>query len=203
MEPFIRLVSKAIPYSPENVDTDQILPGRFLSYPRGEGYGRFLFHDLRYREDGEENPDFVFNRPIYDGARIIVGNKNFGCGSSREGAVYTLTDYGIRSIIAPSFADIFFNNCLRNGIVPVRLPPGQCERIRSQLAASPGSELVVDVEHLVVIDALGERYEYDIDDFFRRMLMKGLDEIGLTCQSLEQIEAFEADHFKVFPWVKI
>src|SRR5689334_3486824 len=145
-EPFKTLTAVAVPYGPANVDTDQIIPARFLKVPRSEGYGRFLFHDLRFREDGAEVPEFVLNRSLYRGARIFVANANFGCGSSREGAPYAFYDSGFRSVIAPSFGDIFFNNCLKNGIVPVRLPDKVCATLRDELKAKPGTQITVDLE---------------------------------------------------------
>ncbi len=136
---FTTLTAVAMPYAPINVDTDQIIPARFLRHSRSDGYGPFLFHDLRFRNDGSEQPDFILNQAPYRRARILVGNTNFACGSSREGAVYALYDYGFRSVIAPSFSDIFFNNCMKNGVVPVRLADEVCAKLRALVETKPGT----------------------------------------------------------------
>jgi len=196
-EPFKTLTAVAAPYDGINVDTDQIIPARFLKVPRGEGYGRFLFHDLRFREDGSEVPEFVLNRPPYRGARILVANSNFGCGSSREGAPYAFYDSGFRSVIAPSFGDIFFNNCLKNGIVPVRLPDEVCAALRSELKAKPGTHITVDLE----AQRVNGKHAFEIDPFYRDMLLAGVDELGLTLTLLPKIEAFEKDYAGAAPWV--
>ena len=196
-EPFKTLTAVAVPYDAINVDTDQIIPARFLKVPRNEGYGRYLFHDLRFREDGSEVPDFVLNRAAYRGARIFVANANFGCGSSREGAPYAFYDSGFRSVIAPSFGDIFFNNCLKNGIVPARLPDDVCASLRDELKAKPGTQITVDLES----QRVNGRHAFTIDPFYREMLLQGVDEIGLTQSLLPQIEAFEKDYARAAPWV--
>jgi 3-isopropylmalate/(R)-2-methylmalate dehydratase small subunit len=180
-EKFIRLTAIAAPLDARNVDTDQIVPARFLKNPRGAGWGKFLFHDLR------EDPGFVLNRAPYDRARILVANDNFGCGSSREGAAYAFHDAGFRAIVAPSFGDIFFNNCLKNGIVPARLPAAACDELRRRLVEAPGTELAVDLEAQLV----DGRHAFAVDAFFREMLLNGVDEIGLTLSMLPEIEAFE------------
>jgi 3-isopropylmalate/(R)-2-methylmalate dehydratase small subunit len=185
---FTSVTAIAAPYEPVNVDTDQIIPARYLKVPRKDGYGGFLFHDLR-----EGNPDFVLNRPPYDKARILVANENFGCGSSREGAAYAFFDAGFRAVIAPSFGDIFFNNCLKNGIVPARLPDEVCSFLRKELREKPGTEITVDLEAQLV----DRRHAFVVDPFFREMLLKGVDEIGLTLSMLPQIEAFERT-YKVY-----
>ncbi|HXU41440.1 MAG TPA: 3-isopropylmalate dehydratase small subunit [Burkholderiales bacterium] len=195
-EPFKVLTAAAVPYDATNVDTDQIIPARFLKVPRQEGYGRFLFHDLRFREDGAEVPDFVLNRPDYRGARIFVANANFGCGSSREGAPYAFYDSGFRSVIAPSFGDIFFNNCLKNGIVPVRLADDICTALRDELKAKPGTEITVDLES----QRVNGRHAFVIDPFYREMLLQGVDELGLTLSMLAKIEDFERAYAEAAPW---
>jgi 3-isopropylmalate/(R)-2-methylmalate dehydratase small subunit len=192
-EKFVSLTAIAVPYEPVNVDTDQILPARFLKFPRKDGYGRFLFKDLR------DNAGFVLDEKPYDEAKILVGNTNFGCGSSREGAVYALYDCGFRSVIAPSFGDIFFNNCLKNGIVPVRLGDGICTSLRSCLKQNPGKEITVDLESRAVTTPIGV-YPFSVNEFFREMLLKGVDEIGLTLSMLPQIEAFEKAYAEAAPW---
>src|SRR5579863_2779290 len=145
MEKFTRIDAPALPLPAVNVDTDQIVPARFLRKPRHQGYGGFLFHDLRFAKDGAEKPDFVLNRSAYRGARVLVGERNFGCGSSREHAVYALWDYGFRAVIAPSFGDIFFGNCFKNGLLPIVLPAAQVAALRAQVQAKPGAHVVVDL----------------------------------------------------------
>lgn len=198
---FTVLAAIAVPFDAINLDTDQIIPARFLKYSRADGYGRFLFHDLRFADDGSEKADFILNREPWRQAKILVGNANFACGSSREGAVYAFADYGIRAVIAPSFSDIFFNNCLKNGVVPARLPDEVCARLRAQLAAAPGTQLSVDLERQVVIDPAGTAHGFVIDEFFRDMMLKGVDEVGLTRDLLPQIEAFERDYAPDAPWI--
>ena len=180
-EKFTSLTAIAAPYEPVNVDTDQIIPARFLKVPRKDGYGKFLFHDLR------EVPAFVLNRAPFDRAGILVANANFGSGSSREGAAYAFRDAGFRALIAPSFGDIFFNNCLKNGIVPARLPADVCQQMRRRLAEAPGTEVTVDLEAQLV----DGKHRFVIDPFFRELLLNGMDEIGLTLSMLPEIEAFE------------
>jgi len=184
-EQFISLTALAAPYEPVNVDTDQIIPARFLKFPRKDGYGEFLFHDLA------EDPDFVLNRAPFRDARILVGNKNFGCGSSREGAAYALFDRGFRSVIAPSFGDIFYSNCLKNGIVPVRLPEQECSELRALVSNNPGTQLTIDLVSQEVSEPGGRVHRFTVEGFYREMLLKGVDELGLTLTLLPQIEAFE------------
>jgi 3-isopropylmalate/(R)-2-methylmalate dehydratase small subunit len=183
-EQFTRITAIAAPYEPVNVDTDQIIPARYLKVPRKDGYGSYLFHDLR------EDPGFILNRKPYDQAKILVANENFGSGSSREGAAYAFFDAGFRAVIAPSFGDIFFNNCLKNGIVPARLPAEVCSSLRRKLLEAPGTEITVDLEAQLV----DGRHAFVVDPFFREMLLKGVDEIGLTLSMLPEIEAFERDY---------
>jgi 3-isopropylmalate/(R)-2-methylmalate dehydratase small subunit len=191
---FTHLTAVAAPYDPENVDTDQILPARFLKMPRAGGYGQFLFHDARAAD-----PEFVLDRAPYREAKIFVANRNFACGSSREGAAFAFYDAGFRSVIAPSFSDIFYNNCLRNGIVPVRLPEEVCFSLRKILAEKPGTKLTVDLEKQVVV-APGKEYPFSVDAFFRAMLLQGVDELGLTLSMMGEIEAFERRYAAEFPW---
>lgn len=202
MEPFRRLTAVAVPFDHDNVDTDQIIPARFLKYSRTDGYGRFLFHDLRFSENGEQHPDFIFNRPAFAAAKIVVAGANFGSGSSREGAVYALADYGIRAVIAPSFGQIFHNNCFKNGILPVRLPADDIRTLVAKLSEVPGSSLTVDLEQNAVIRPDGHPLPFTVDPFWREALLKGVDEIGLTMTYAAQIAAFERDYFRDFDWVK-
>lgn len=198
---FTRLTAVALAYEPINVDTDQIIPARFLKFPRSEGYGRFLFHDLRFADDGSELPDFVLNREPFRNAQILVGNDNFACGSSREGAVYAFADYGIRALIAPSFSDIFFNNCLKNGVVPARLPAPVCAHLRKLIAEKPGTPLTVDLEASRVVEPDGTTHVFTIDAFFREMMLAGVDEIGFTRGLIAEIEGFEKSYSREAPWV--
>ena len=194
-EKFTAITAVAVPYHPVNVDTDQILPARFLKVPRSEGYGQYLFHDLR-----AENPQFVLNREPYRDAKIFVGNSNFACGSSREGAAFAFYDAGFRSVIAPSFGDIFYNNCLKNGIVPARLPEQVCADLRTFLTTNPGTELTVDLIEEKVIEPGGKAHAFKVEAFFREMLLKGVDELGLTLSLGDEIEAFERGYAEAFPW---
>ena len=186
-EQFTTLTAIAAPYDPVNVDTDRIIPARFLKFPRKDGYGQYLFHDVR------EEPGFVLNRAPFDRARILVANANFGCGSSREGAAYAFHDAGFRSVIAPSFGDIFYNNCMKNGIVPVRLPEEECSALRAMLSSKPGTEITVDLESQQV-SVQGDKHPFEIDAFYREMLLKGVDELGLTLTLLPEIVRFERDY---------
>lgn len=190
MEPFVRQRGIAAPIEGRNVDTDRIIPARFLKADRAAGYGQFLFHDARFDEDGRER-DFVLNREPFRSAPILVAEDNFGCGSSREGAVYALHDYGVRAIVAPSFGDIFYSNCLKNGVVPVRLAHGAVTGLLEQLVAGPDREVCVDLESLEVQAPGGARHSFTLDPFWRECLLKGVDEIELTLGHLADIEAFE------------
>jgi 3-isopropylmalate/(R)-2-methylmalate dehydratase small subunit len=193
-EQFTTLTAIAAPYDPVNVDTDRIIPARFLKFPRKDGYGQYLFHDVR------EEAGFILNRAPFDQARILVANANFGCGSSREGAAYAFHDAGFRSVIAPSFGDIFYNNCMKNGIVPVRLPDDECAALRKMLSSKPGTELTVDLVAQKVLAPGGKEYGFKVDAFYREMLLKGVDELGLTLSLMPEIESFERDYARAVPW---
>jgi 3-isopropylmalate/(R)-2-methylmalate dehydratase small subunit len=196
MEPFKSLRAVALPIAQPNFDTDQILPARFLQKPRALNFGEFLFRDLRYRSDGSENPDFVLNKPAYRTARIVLGETNFGCGSSREHAVWALHDYGIRAVIAPSMGDIFLSNAAKNGLLTVVLPaPTVAGMIEATLAA-PGLEVAVDLEAQTVAlcgsgEGEGIPHRFEIDAYRKKCLLSGLDELGYTLTQLDRIEAFE------------
>ena len=159
--------------------------------------GEFLFRDLRFDEKNNEKPDFPLNKPELRKAQIIVAEQNFGCGSSREHAVWALSDYGFRASIAPSFGDIFFNNCMKNGIVPVRLPEAVCAALREELKAKPGTQITVDLES----QRVNGTHAFTVDPFYREMLLQGVDELGLTLSLMPKIEAFEQDYARVAPWV--
>ena len=192
MEPFVKLTGIAAPLDRVNADTDQIIPKQFLKRIERTGFGRFLFFDWRYLDDGRTpNPDFELNAPALRGATILVTGKNFGCGSSREHAPWALLDYGFRAVIAPSFADIFYNNCFKNGILPVTLPEEQVADLMARLQAAPGAEATVDLEACRVTGPGGFAATFDVDPFRRHCLLGGLDDIGLTLQHEPDITAFE------------
>jgi 3-isopropylmalate/(R)-2-methylmalate dehydratase small subunit len=191
-EPFTTFTAIAAPLEMSNVDTDQILPARFMRRPRDERYATYGFHDLRFAPDGTPKPDFVLNRAPFDRAGILVAQRNFGVGSSREAAVYALLALGIRCVVAESFGDIFFSNSLKNGLVPVRLPEEACASLRAAVAAAPGMQLTVDLQGQVLTSPDGAAFGFTIPPFARECLLRGLDEIGLTFTLLPEIEAYEA-----------
>ncbi len=200
MEPFTRVSAVAAPLDLPNVDTDRIIPARFLRKPRDVGYGQFCFHDMRRRPDGTEDPTFVLNRSAYRDARILVAAENFGCGSSREGAVWALAGRGMRAVIAPSFGDIFHENCLRNGLLPVRLPAATVEALRRALHGAPGAAVTIDLPAQTVAGPDGTSHRFDIDPFRKQALLEGLDEVGLTLRRATEIDAFETRHAAEWPW---
>ena len=200
MEAFTRLEALAAPLPRANIDTDQIVPALYLQKPRSDNFGDYLFHDVRHDVHGRRRDEFVLNAPVYADARILVAGPNFGCGSSREHAVWALYDGGFRAVIAPSFGDIFFNNCMKNGIVPVRLEEKTCTALREVLKKKPGSEITVDLQANSVATPIGE-FGFRVPPFFREMLLEGLDEIGLTLSMLPAIEAFEKDYEADTPWL--
>ena len=174
-----------------NVDTDQIIPKQFLKRIERTGFGQFLFYDWRFDKDGNEIADFELNLPKFQGASVLVARKNFGNGSSREHAVWGLDDFGFRCVIAESFADIFYNNCSKNGVLPVRLSAEEVEAIHQQVAKNEKYELTIDLESLTVTDADGFSASFEIDDFRRKCFLEGLDHIALTLQQVDKIEEFE------------
>jgi 3-isopropylmalate/(R)-2-methylmalate dehydratase small subunit len=186
-----RITSAAAPFPGSNLDTDQIIPARFLSRSRGEGFGAQLFHDLRYQADGSENPGFVLCQPGYTSAKILVGERNFACGSSREHAVWALSDYGVRAVIAISFGDIFQANSLKNGLLPVSLPERVIRSMIADLQDCPGSEVTVDLRRQMVTAPDGTEHAFLIDPFSRECILGGLDELDLTLRQRPLIEAFE------------
>ena len=193
MEPFVTHTGVAAPLNRVNVDTDQIIPKQFLKRIERTGFGQFLFFDWRFLDDGEPNPDFILNQSGYDGASILIAGRNFGSGSSREHAPWALLDYGFRCVIAPSFADIFYNNCFQNGILPVSLPEEAMARLMANAAERPGYAVTVDLEDQRVADEGGDVSEsFEIDPFRRHSLLNGLDDIGLTLQHEDAIDAYEA-----------
>ena len=201
MKPLVTLTAVAVPFDNVNMDTDQILPARYLRKPRGPDYHTYLLHDLRYTEDGGERGDFILNQQPYRQARIIVGNRNFGCGSSREAAVFALDANDIRAVIAPSFGDIFHNNCFKNGVLPIRLDEASCAALRAQLHENPGAEMIVDLEARRITAPNGATHEFEVSEFRRRCLMQGLDDIGLTLEHEEAMNTFEADYRREMSWL--
>ncbi|MGH2460789.1 MAG: 3-isopropylmalate dehydratase small subunit [Chloroflexota bacterium] len=193
MEPFIRLNGVAAPIDRVNVDTDQIIPKQFLKRVERTGFGEFLFFDWRSLPNGQPNPDFELNQPGYQGATILVAGRNFGCGSSREHAPWALLDYGFRAIVAPSFGDIFYNNCLQNGILPVRLPEETVDEILARAKAAPGYRVTVDLERNLVEDDQGLSVPFEVASFRRHCLLNGLDDVGLTLQHESDIADYEAN----------
>ncbi|HEX8144412.1 MAG TPA: 3-isopropylmalate dehydratase small subunit [Pyrinomonadaceae bacterium] len=192
MNPFRIHTGTVAPLDRPNVDTDQIIPKQFLKRIERTGFGEFLFYDWRYDAEGEPDASFVLNNPGYLGATILLTGRNFGCGSSREHAPWALLDYGFRAVIASSFADIFMNNCMKNGIVPVVLCEEETAELLRRAQGEPGYRLTVDLERRVVEDERGFSSSFEIDDFRRHCLLEGLDDIALTMQSEPQITAYEA-----------
>ena len=193
MDPFVSLEGVVAPIDQVNVDTDMIIPAVYLKSIERTGFGPHLFDRYRYREDGSENPDFILNQDAYRNAKILVSGPNFGCGSSREHAPWALEDFGIRCIIAPSFADIFFNNCFKNGVLPLILPEESVRQIIDKSQSNPGLQLTVDLEVQQVRDSDEDIVvDFQVEEFRRYCLLNGLDDIGLTLQHEDAISAFEA-----------
>jgi 3-isopropylmalate/(R)-2-methylmalate dehydratase small subunit len=194
MQPFRVHKGRVAPLDRANVDTDQIIPKQFLKRVERTGFGEFLFYDWRRSKDGSPEPSFPLNQPRYAGASILVAGKNFGCGSSREHAVWALEDFGFRAVMAPSFADIFANNCVKNGVLTVVLSEPEVSEILRRAAEAPGYQLTIDLEQRAVQDDQGFRVSFPIDEFTRYCLLNGLDDIGLTLQHEAEILAYEAQH---------
>jgi 3-isopropylmalate/(R)-2-methylmalate dehydratase small subunit len=201
MQPFTTLTGIAAPLPLANVDTDKIIPARFLKTIKRTGLGKNLFDAIRYRADGSENPDFVLNQDPYRRAEILIAGPNFGCGSSREHAPWALLDFGIRCVIAPDFADIFHNNCFKNGILPIRLPQEVCELLMEDARLGPNSRISIDLERQVVVRPSGEEIAFEVDPFRKHCLLHGLDDIGLTMAKQGAIEAYEARSRSAQPWL--
>lgn len=190
MQQFTVHTGLVAPIDRSNIDTDQIIPKQFLKRIERTGFGKYLFFDWRYLDDGSDDPEFELNKPHRKGASILLARRNFGSGSSREHAPWALTDYGFWVVIAPSFADIFFNNCFKNGMLPVVLPDEQIDELFRR-AAEPGYQLTVDLEQRKITDNAGFEASFEVDDFRRHCLLNGLDDIGLTLEHEEKITAFE------------
>jgi 3-isopropylmalate/(R)-2-methylmalate dehydratase small subunit len=202
MEPFKKHTGLVTLLDLPNVDTDQIIPKQFLKRIERTGFGQFLFYDWRFLDGGKPNPEFEMNQPRYKGASILVTRTNFGCGSSREHAPWALLDYGIHCIIAPSFADIFFNNCFKNGMLPIRLPDTQVEELFQRVRRTPGYQLTVDLDRKKITSKDGIEWGFEVDEFRRHCLLNGLDDIGLTLQREAKIRVYEAAHSGIAPHVK-
>lgn len=201
MDKFETLTGVAAPMAMINIDTDMIIPKQFLKTIKRTGLGKSLFFELRYDEAGKENPDFVLNRPAYRAAKILVAGENFGCGSSREHAPWALLDFGIRCVIAPGFADIFYNNSFKNGILPIKLPEEVCARLRKAAENGANATFTIDLAAQEIRTPDGETVAFEVDPFRKRCLLEGLDDIGLTLKKKAKIDAFEAKRNAEQPWV--
>ncbi|MDY6891404.1 MAG: 3-isopropylmalate dehydratase small subunit [Pseudomonadota bacterium] len=210
MRPFTQHTGIVAPLDRANVDTDMIIPKQFLKSIKRAGFGPNLFDELRYLDEGQPdqdcstrplNPDFVLNQPRYQGTSILLARKNFGCGSSREHAPWALEDFGIRAIIAPSFADIFYNNCFKNGLLPIVLPEEQVDQLFREVEATVGYRLTIDLERQQVVTPSGQAFPFEIDAFRKHCLLNGLDDIDLTLQHADEIRAYEARRRREAPWL--
>ena len=201
MEPFRQLDGIAAPLNMINVDTDMIIPKQFLKTIHRTGLGKALFDEMRYNQDGSEKPEFVLNKPAYRQAKILVAGENFGCGSSREHAPWALLDFGIRCIIATSFADIFYNNCFKNGILPIRLPQGQVDKLMDDAERGANARIAIDLEKQEIRGPDGGCISFEVDSFRKQCLLNGWDDIGLTLRDAEGIATFEKRHLAQAPWL--
>ena len=201
MEKFTKVTGVAAPKPLINIDTDMIIPKLFLKTIKRSGLGKNLFDEMRYNEDGSEISDFVLNQPAYRNAEIIVAGDNFGCGSSREHAPWALLDFGIRVVISTSFADIFFNNCFKNGILPIILPQEDVDKLMDDASRGANAVVTVDLENQVITGPDGGKIEFTVDAFKKHCLLNGLDDIGLTMQKSDAIDAFEKQYGAATPWV--
>jgi len=201
MEKFTRLTGVAAPLPIVNIDTDMIIPKDYLKTIERTGLSRGLFADMRYNQDGSENEDFILNKPAYRQTKILVAGDNFGCGSSREHAPWALADFGIRCVISTSFADIFYNNCFKNGILPIKVSPQDLEKLLDDASRGSNATLTIDLERQEIYGPDGGCLPFDLDEFRRHCLLNGLDDIGLTMQKADHIDHFEADLATEQPWV--
>lgn len=201
MEKFERLTAIAAPMPLINIDTDMIIPKQFLKTIKRSGLGVSAFHEMRYNLDGSENPDFVLNHEAYKGANILVAGDNFGCGSSREHAPWALLDFGIRCVISTSFADIFYNNCFKNGILPVVVTEDELQRLMKDAEKGSNARMVVDLENQQIETSDGEVIAFDVDQHRKHCLINGLDDIGLSMEKIASIDAFETQMAQRAPWI--
>ena len=201
MDKFTTLSGIAAPMPMVNIDTDQIIPKQFLKSIKRTGFGKDLFAPMRYDSNGNENPDFVLNRAPYRDAKILIAGDNFGCGSSREHAPWALLDFGIRCVIAPSFADIFFNNCFKNGILPIRMPKEIVDKLLDDAGRGANAIIAIDLEKQEITGPDGGTVSFEIEPFRKHCLLNGLDDIGLTMQAEDKITTFEASQKATQPWL--
>ncbi|MBS9718265.1 3-isopropylmalate dehydratase small subunit [Pseudohalocynthiibacter aestuariivivens] len=201
MEKFEKITGVAAPLPMINVDTDMIIPKLFLKTIKRSGLGLNLFDEMRYDDDRNERPEFVLNQPAYRKAEVLVAGENFGCGSSREHAPWAIKDFGIRCVIAPSFADIFFNNCFKNGILPIALPKEQVDVLMKDAEKGENARMTIDLEKQEIITSDGEIFSFEVDSFKKHCLLEGLDDIGLTMKNVTSIDSFEAEASVSRPWV--
>ncbi len=201
MDKFEKLTGIAAPLPLINIDTDMIIPKQFLKTIKRSGLGKNLFDEMRFQDDGGENPEFVLNKPAYRETEILVAGDNFGCGSSREHAPWAIKDFGIRCVIAPSFADIFYNNCFKNGILPIALPQEVVDVLMKDAEKGANARITVDLEAQTVTTSDGESFGFEIDPFRKHCLLEGLDDIGLSLEKVASIDAFEAQAATSRPWV--
>ncbi len=201
MQKFDRLTGVAAPLNILNIDTDMIIPKQFLKTIKRSGLGVNLFHEMRYDDEGGDRPEFVLNRPAYKQAQILVAGDNFGCGSSREHAPWALLDYGIRCVISTSFADIFYNNCFKNGILPIKVSPEERDALLADAADEENPELTIDLVNQTISRPNGAAVSFDIEPFRKQCLLDGLDDIGLTLEKGSQIDAFEGKRDAERPWL--
>ncbi|WP_427978604.1 3-isopropylmalate dehydratase small subunit [Agarivorans sp.] len=201
MQPYEKHSSVAAVMNRSNVDTDQIIAKQFLKRVERTGFGVHLFHDWRYLENGTENPEFELNRPEFKGAKILIAGDNFGCGSSREHAPWAIADYGFNTIISTSYADIFFSNCFKNGILPIVVDADTLKALMDEVEAAPGIEITIDLENQLIQTPAGKEIAFDVDPFRKETLLKGLDDIGWTLKFEDKIAEFEEKHKQQLPWL--
>ena len=201
MEKFTTLTGVAAPMNMINIDTDMIIPKQYLTTVERTGLGKALFFEMRYNDDGSENPDFVLNQPAYRNATILVAGDNFGCGSSREHAPWALLDFGIRCVIATSFADIFYNNCFKNSILPIKLPPEDVAKLMDDAERGANATVTIDLENQVITGPDGGEVKFDLDEFKKHCLFNGLDDIGLTMKNAAKIDDYEDAQKSSQPWL--
>ncbi len=201
MQPYTKHESIAALMNRSNVDTDQIIPKQFLKKVERSGFGVHLFHDWRYNDDGSDNAEFELNKPAFKGAKILVAGDNFGCGSSREHAPWAIADYGFNTIISTSYADIFYNNCFKNGILAIIVSQAQLDALMAEIAANEGVKFTVDLENRQVTTPAGNGFTFEIDPFRQGNLLSGLDDIGLTLKHVDKIDQYEAQHKQNYPWL--
>ena len=201
MQKFDKLSGIAAPMDIINIDTDMIIPKQFLKTIKRSGLGKSLFFEMRYLNNGDENPDFILNKPAYKNAQILVAGDNFGCGSSREHAPWALLDYGIRCVVSTSFADIFYNNCFKNGILPIKVSPGQRDALLADAADIENPELKIDLQSQEIFRPNGAVISFELDPFRKECLLNGLDDIGLTLEKIELINSFEQERKTSMAWL--